>query len=79
MPHQELERSFLLPTQTWMVCGNIARRLQLLEEVSEQAKDLSGQIFTYQLDVQDAEQCKVIAEKFIEQPMELVVQLQMPE
>lgn len=50
----------------WCV-GISARRLQLLEEVSEQAKDLSGQIFTYQLDVQDAEQCKVIAEKFIEQ------------
>ena len=50
----------------WCV-GISGRRLQLLEEVSEQAKDLSGQIFTYQLDVQDAEQCKVIAEKFIEQ------------
>ena len=50
----------------WCV-GISARRLQLLEQVSEQAKDLSGQIFTYQLDVQDAEQCKVIAEKFIEQ------------
>lgn len=48
----------------WCV-GMSARRLEMLEEISDNCKDLGGKIFTYDLDVQDSEKCKFVANQFI--------------
>ena len=48
----------------WCV-GMSARRLEMLEEISDNCKDLGGKIFTYDLDVQDSEKCKSVAAQFI--------------
>ena len=48
----------------WCV-GISARRLEILEEVSTECRDLGGTIFTYQLDVQDPEKCRSVATQFM--------------
>jgi len=48
----------------WCV-GISARRLEILEEVSTECRDLGGTIFTYQLDVQDPEKCRSVAAQFM--------------
>ena len=47
------------------ILGLSARRIDLLEAVSTTCKELGGTVFTYQLDVQDAEKCSSIANNFI--------------
>ena len=37
----------------------------MLEEISDNCKNLGGKIFTYDLDVQDSEKCKSVADQFI--------------
>ena len=45
--------------------GLTARREDILHEVAQECKNLGGTPFVYKLDVQDAEKCKSVAEKFI--------------
>ncbi|MFL2983062.1 MAG: SDR family NAD(P)-dependent oxidoreductase [Candidatus Neomarinimicrobiota bacterium] len=45
--------------------GISARRVQLLKEISNECKNLGGTVFTYELDVQNPEKCKSVAQNFI--------------
>lgn len=45
--------------------GLTARREDILQEVAKEVKSLGGKPFIYQLDVQDAEKCKSVADQFM--------------
>ena len=45
--------------------GLTARREEILHEVAQACKELGGIPFVYQLDVQDAEKCKSVADQFM--------------
>ena len=46
--------------------GLSARRIEMLNEVSNACKELGATPFVYQLDVQDRNKCEMIAKQFIE-------------
>ena len=46
--------------------GLSARRIEMLNEVSNACKELKATPFVYQLDVQDRNKCEMIAKQFIE-------------
>ena len=45
--------------------GLTARREDILQDVAQTCEKLGGTPFVYQLDVQDAEKCKSIADQFM--------------
>ena len=46
--------------------GISARRIEMLNEISNACKELGATPFVYQLDVQDRNKCEIIAKQFIE-------------
>ena len=49
------------------IIGLSARRIEMLNEVSNECKELGGTPFVYQLDVQDRNKCEIISKQFIEE------------
>ena len=48
------------------VIGLSARRVEILNDISNECKKLGGIPFIYELDVQNSNQCEIVSKKFIQ-------------